>query len=137
MSSDSDVDVRAYCRVTKELYDRFCDAYITDRVKSVIEDQLECMQAKMISINGNIYFVPNQYLPMLNILEDYIETLSNYNLNNECTIVCNNMHVVDSERKSVKMTGEFYNNFKRDIEMYQKSIQGFIDNCGTRKEVID
>ena len=134
---DSDVDVQAYCREAEELYDRFCDCYTTDQVKSVIEDQLERMQANKISINGNIYFIPNQYLPSLNILEDYIETLSNYNLNTSCTIVCNSMHVVDSERQRSKMAEEFYNNFRRDIEMYEKAIQGFIDNGGTRKEVIE
>ena len=46
------------------------------------------------------------------------------------------MHVVDSERQRSKMAEEFYNNYKRDIEMYQKGIQGFIDNGGTHKEVI-
>jgi len=53
------------------------------------------------------------------------------------TIVCNSMHVVDSERQSEKMAEEFYNNYKRDIEMYQKSIQKFIDSGGTSPTVID
>ncbi len=47
---------------------------------------------------------------------------------NNCTIVCNSMHVVDSEHQREKMAEEFYNNYKRDIEMYQKSIQKFIDS---------
>ena len=47
------------------------------------------------------------------------------------------MHVVDSERQREKMAEEFYNNYKRDIEMYQKSIQKFIDSGGTSPTVID
>jgi hypothetical protein len=47
------------------------------------------------------------------------------------------MHVVDSERQREKMAEEFYNNYKRDIEMYQKSIQKFIDGGGTSPTVIE
>lgn len=52
-------------------------------------------------------------------------------------IVCNSMHVVDSERQREKMAEEFYNNYKREIEMYQKSIQKFIDSGGTSPTVIE
>ena len=47
------------------------------------------------------------------------------------------MHVVDSERQCEKMAEEFYNNYMRDIEMYQKSIQKFIDSGGTSPTVIE
>jgi len=45
--------------------------------------------------------------------------------------------VVDSERQREKMAEEFYNNYKRDIELYQKSIQKFIDSGGTSPTVIE
>ena len=35
------------------------------------------------------------------------------------------------------MAEEFYNNYKRDIEMYQKSMQKFIDSGGTSPTVIE
>ena len=31
------------------------------------------MQANKISVKGNLFFIPNQYLPLLNILDDYIK----------------------------------------------------------------
>ena len=95
------------------------------------------MQVNKIIIKYNLFFIPNQYLPVLNIIDDYIESLSKYNLNDDCTIVCNSMHVVDSERQREKMAEEFYKNYKRDIEMYQKSIQKFIDSGGTSPTVIE
>ena len=45
--------------------------------------------------------------------------------------------MIDSERQREKMAEEFYNNYKRDIEMYQKSIQKFIDSGGTSPTVIE
>ena len=38
--------------------------------------------------------------------------------------------------KREKMAEEFYNNYKRDIEMYQKSIQKFIDSGVTENGIL-
>lgn len=78
---DVDVNVQEYCRRAMELYERLCTCYTTDHVESVIQDQLDRMQANKISIHGNLYFIPNPYLPLLNILEDYIDAISKHNLN--------------------------------------------------------
>ena len=129
-----DVDVREYCRRAMELYDRLCTCYTTDHVESVIQDQLDRMQANKISIHGNLYFIPNPYLPLLNILEDYIEAISRHNLN-DGLVMSNSMFVVDDERQRQKMTDEFYANYKRDIEFYQQRIQHFIDN-GCNSDVV-
>lgn len=132
---DADVDTREYCRRAAELYDRLCNCYTTDQVDSVIQDQLDRMQANKISIHGNLYFIPNPYLPLLNILEDYIDAISKNNLN-DGLVMSNSMFVVDDERQRQKMTEEFYANYKRDIEFYQQRIQHFIDNGCDSKAVI-
>ena len=134
--TDPDVDVQAYCRQAETLYERFCDCYSVDHVESVIEDMLERMQANKISIHGNLYFIPNPYLPLLNILEDYIVAISAHNLN-PGLVMSNSMFVVDDERQRQKMTEEFYANYKRDIEFYQERVQHFIDNGCDSKAVID
>lgn len=100
----------------------------------MIQDQLDRMQANKISIHGNLYFIPNPYLPLLNILEDYIEAISRHNLN-DGLVMSNSMFVVDDERQRQKMTDEFYANYKRDIEFYQQRIQHFIDN-GCNSDVV-
>lgn len=133
---DADVDVREYCRRAMELYDRLCTCYTTDHVESVIQDQLDRMQAVKISIKGNLYFIPNPYLPLLNIFEDYIDAISRHNLN-DGLVMSNSMFVVDDERQRQKMTDEFYANYKRDIEFYQQRIQHFIDNGCDSKAVIN
>lgn len=43
----------------------------------------------------------------------------------------------DNVRKLDKITEEFYANYKRDIEFYQKRIQNFIENGCDSKTVID
>lgn len=132
---DSDVDVRDYCLKSEELYERYCNCYTSDQVDSVIDDMLCRMQANSISIKGNLFFIPKQYLSLLNLLEDYIESLSKENLNTNL-VHSNSMFVVDDERQRQKMTDEFYANYKRDIEFYQERIQHFIDNGCDSQAVI-
>ena len=132
---DSDVDVRDYCLKAEELYERYCNCYTSDQVDSVIDDMLCRMQANSISIKGNLFFIPKQYLSLLNLLEDYIESLSKENLNTNL-VHSNSMFVVDDERQRQKMTNEFYANYKRDIEFYQERIQHFIDNGCDSQAVI-
>lgn len=132
---DVDVNVQEYCCRAMELYERLCTCYTTDHVESVIQDQLDRMQANKISIHGNLYFIPNPYLPLLNILEDYIDAISKHNLN-DGLVMSNSMFVVDDERQRQKMTEEFYANYKRDIEFYQQRVQHFIDSGCDSKAVI-
>lgn len=133
--SDVDVDVREYCLQAQEFYERYCNCYTANQVDSVIDDMLCRMQANSISIKGNLFFIPKQYLSLLNLLEDYIESLSKENLNPN-PVHSNSMFVVDDEKQRQKMTDEFYVNYKRDIEFYQERIQHFIDNGCDSQAVI-
>ena len=132
---DADVDVRKYCLQAQELYERFCNCYTADQVDSVIDDILQRMQANDISIKGNLFFIPKQYLSLLNLFEDYIEAISKENLSNSM-VHSNSMFVVDDERQRQKMTDEFYANYKKDIEFYQERIQLFIDSGCESQAVI-
>lgn len=123
---DADVDVRKYCSLAQELYERYCNCYTSDQVDSVIDDMLRRMQANDINIKGNLFFIPKQYLSLLNLLEDYIEAISKENISNSM-VHSNSMFVVDDERQRQKMTDEFYLNYKKDIEFYRERIQHFID----------
>lgn len=52
-----------------KIYIKICDCYTTEHVIAVIDDQLGRMQANKISVKGYLLFIPNQYLPLLIILE--------------------------------------------------------------------
>ena len=132
---DPDVDVAVYSQQALTLYERYCTCYTLDHVDSVIQDQLDRMQANKISIKGNLYFIPTPYLPQLNLLEDYIAAIGQYNLGGGL-VMSNSMFVVDDGRQRQKMTEEFYVNYKRDMEQYQERIQHFIDTGCTSQAVI-
>ena len=134
-SYDPDVDVAVYSQQALTLYKRYCTCYTLDHVDSVIQDQLDRMQANKISIKGNLYFIPTPYLPKLNLLEDYIAAIGQYNLGGGL-VMSNSMFVVDDGRQRQKMTEEFYVNYKRDMEQYQERIQHFIDTGCTSQAVI-
>ena len=125
--SDPDVDVHAYCQQAQEFYVRYCTCYTADQVDAVIDDILHRVQANKISIHGNLFFIPKQFLPLLNLLEDYIAAIGEHNLN-VGTVMSNCTFVVDDERQRQKMTDEFYANYKKDIEFYQDRVQHFINS---------
>ena len=78
----------------------------------------------------------NSLYSVLTTLEDYIEAISAHNLN-DGLVMSNSMFVVDDEKQRKKMTEEFYANYKRDNEFYQKRIQNLIENGCDSKTVID
>ena len=133
---DPDVDVQQLCDKTQELYQLYCDCYTGNQIESVIQDQLDRMQANKISIHGNLYFVPCTDLQRLDLLENYMSALGEHNLNGG-PIIYNSMFVVNDEQQRQKMTEEFYANYKRDLEFYQQRIQTFIDNGCDSKAVIE
>ena len=100
-----------------------------------MQDQLERMQANKISIHGNLYFIPKQYVPMLNVFEDFISVIAKHNIN-DGKVMSNSMFVVDDERQRQKMTEEFYENYKQDIDFYKQRIQHFIDTGCQSQAVI-
>ena len=129
---DPDIDVEGYCRQAIDNFERLFSCYDTEQVDAVIKDILDRMQANKISIHGNLYFVPKQYLSILNIFEDFIDAIAKQNLN-EGNVMSNSMFVVDDERQRQKMTEEFYENYRRDIDFYKQRIQHFIDSgCGSK-----
>lgn len=115
---DPDIDAAQYCEQALTLFDRFKGCYNSDHVDSVVQLLLEKMQAVKINIHGNLYFIPNPHLPLLNIFEDCIEALSKCNLN-AGNVSSNSMFVANDEKQREKMTAEFYMNYKRDIETYE------------------
>lgn len=132
---DPDIDVESYCRQAVDNYNRLCSCYDTEQVDAVIQDLLDRMQANKISIHGNLYFVPKQYLSVLNVFEDFISAISKHNLN-DGRVMSNSMFVVDDERQRQKMTEEFYENYRRDIDFYKQRIQHFIDTGCQSQAVI-
>lgn len=133
---DPDIDTVGYCEQALMLYGRFKNCYNSDHVDSVVQYLLDKMQAVKINIHGNLYFIPCTHLPLLNVLEDYIEALSKNNLNNG-NVSSNSMFVADDEKQREKMTAEFYMNYRRDIEAYEERIQHFIDNGCDSRAVIE
>ena len=135
-NNDPEIDAAQYCEQALTLFERFKSCYNSDHVDSVVQLLLEKMQAVKINIHGNLYFIPNPHLPLLNIFEDYIEALSKCNLN-AGNVSSNSMFVANDEKQREKMTAEFYMNYKRDIETYEERIQHFIDNGCSSAAVIN
>ena len=133
---DSDVDTYKHCDRAVELFGLFQTCYGRSHVDTVIEALLEQMSATPISIHGKLYFVPKSHLHLVDILEDYIKEINDYN-QNDTEMIANSIYLVDDEKQRDKMTREFYSDYKKNIEFYQGQIQRFLDNGCDSQKVID
>ena len=136
LADDADVNAEDYCQQALTLFEKFRNCYNSNHVDSVVQYLLDKMQAVKINIHGNLYFIPSTHLPLLNVLEDYIEALSKNNIN-DGNISSNSMFVADDEKQREKMAAEFYMNYRRDIEAYEERIQHFIDSGCDSAAVIE
>ena len=144
---DDDVNVDDFCRRAIELFELYRVCYCRSHVDTVIESQLEQMNATKISIRCKMYFVPIQNMNLVKRLDEYLKAVNLINRRrsllgksgdgDEYDIVFNYLPVINDERQQQEMTHEFYKGFKKDIDFYMERIQHFIDTGATSDAVIN
>lgn len=124
---DPHVDPYALCDQAGQLFELYKRCAGRKQIEGITEDYLDMMEAIKISIHGRLYFVPRDNMTLLNIFEDFVESLDNHNLN-KTPLTVNSMYVLDDQKQRDKMAAEFYNHIRKEIELYQERAEHFIMN---------
>lgn len=122
---DPHVDPYALCVHAEELFALYKRCAGRKQIEGITEDYLDMMEAIKISIHGRLYFVPRDKMALLDIFEDFIETLNVHN-RNKTPLTVNSMYVLDDQKQRDKMAAEFYNHIRKEIELYQERAEHFI-----------
>ena len=131
------IDVDGYCAKARELFDLYSDCYGSSHIDTVVKDVLEEMMAVKIPVWGNDYFIPADHISRLDVLEDYLATIQEWNLNDEVPIIVHSFYLVNSEKQRKQMLGDFYLEYQKTIKDYQERLQTFLANGVKGKAVID
>lgn len=122
---DPHVDPYALCERAGELFKLYQQCAGRKQIEGITDTYLDMMEAIKISIHGRLYFVPRVHMAMLNIFEDFIESINTYN-RNQTALTVNSMYVLDNAKQRDKMAAEFYNHIRKEIELYQERAEHFI-----------
>jgi hypothetical protein len=133
---DPHVDPYMLCEKAGELFEVYRRCANRKQIEGIIEDYLDMMEAIKINIHGRLYFVPRTNMALLDIFEDFIETLGVHN-HNKTPLTVNSMYVLDDQKQRDKMAAEFYNHIRKEIELYQERAEHFIISDSQSVAIMD
>lgn len=133
---DDDIDVLGCCRRAEELFELYQRCANRKQIETICTNFLKGIEAIKLSITGYMYFVPRTYMEKVDIFEDFINLLSQFNKNNT-PLVVNSFFIIDDEKQREKMTEEFYAAVKKEIAEYQERCDYFIKSGCQSPAVMD
>jgi len=135
-SFDTGLDVSGYCEKALELYELYKICAGRNQIENMIDNYLNQMESLKISVHGRLFFIPKKHIHMLSLFEDFIEELnSNNKRSNGLTV--NSMFVIDDAKQREKMTTEFYNATRKEIDLYTEKLENIITANSQSAAVMD
>lgn len=135
-SFDSDLDVSFYCDKAVDLFEVYKACAGRNQIETVTEKFLNAMESLPISIHGQLFFIPRKHMHYLTIFEDFIDAISANN-KRKGQLTVNSMYVVDDEKQRDKMAAEFYNDARKEIELYTEKVEYLISSGSQSPAVMD
>jgi len=124
-SYDGDVDVRSHCDRAVELFEVYKQCVGRSQIECLTDNLLRRMDALKLSVHGRLFFVPKTHMDMVDIFEDFITALNTHN-RRDGELAVNSIYVISDDKQREKMTAEFYNATKKEIETYTASLEHLI-----------
>jgi hypothetical protein len=133
---DADADVRELCDMAAQSFELYKRCANRGQIENMTDAYMNYLEALKISVHGRLFFVPAKSVPELNIFEDFLEML---NLHNQRGghITVNSINVIDDEKQRSKMTAEFHNSARKDIELYTEKLEHLISNDTQNPAVLE
>ena len=135
-SFDSDLDVSGYCEKALELFALYQVCAGRSQIENMTNNFLGHMESLKISVHGRLFFIPKKHMHMLTLFEDFIEELNKYNRRGGLLTV-NSMYVIDDAKQRDKMTAEFYNSTRKEIELYAEKLENLISTNSQSATVME
>lgn len=135
-SHDDEVDVYEHISKARDLFSLYKTCVSRSQVETLADNFLAQMEALKISVHGRLFFIPKKSMGMLDIFEDFIEEI-NANNSHDGKLIINSMFVANDEKQRSKMTVEFYNQARQEIEQYTQRIENLISNGSQSPAVLE
>ena len=139
LTPDPHVDPLSYCLEAQKLFERYQHCAGRRQIETLLENCVGSMQAVKLG-RGHLYFVPRDYVPRLQVFEDFIELLEKHNLlqrPGRDPLEVNSMFVVDDARQRGKMVAAFYRSVRKEIAEYEERVTRLIQGGSRHPKIME
>jgi len=119
------LDVGGYCEDARKQFELYKTCVGRNQLENLIDSYLEKMEALKVDVHGKVYFIPGKNIRMLDIFEDFIESVNAHNIRSS-EINLYSLFVADNSKQREKIANEFYYNARQTINNYVARIEKLI-----------
>lgn len=126
-SYGSDLNISKYCEQAKEFFELYKYCVGRSQLENLTDSFLASMESLKVNVHGKLYFIPRKNMHMVDLFEDFIQSINDNNKRSGALTV-NSLYVADDEKQRGKMTEEFYHSARQEINTYMERIEHLIKN---------
>lgn len=137
--SDPHIDPLPYCMEAQKLFELYQNCAGRRQIETLLENYVGSMQAVKMG-RGHVYFVPRDFIPKLQVFEDFVELLEGHNQLHRPgrdPLDVNSIFVVDDAKQRQKMAAAFYRSVRKEIAEYEERVTNLIQNGSQSPKIME
>lgn len=137
--SDPYVDPLPYCLEAQKLFELYQHCAGRRQIETLLENYVDSMQAVKVG-RGHHFFIPRDYIPRLQVFEDFVELLEKSNQLHRPgrdPLEVNSLFVVDDAKQRGKMAAAFYRSVRKEIAEYEEKVTHLIQSGSQSPKIVE
>ena len=137
--SDPYVDPLPYCLEAQKLFELYQHCAGRRQIETLLENYVDSMQAVKVG-RGHHFFIPRDYIPRLQVFEDFVELLEKSNQLHRPgrdPLEVNSLFVVDDAKQRGKMAAAFYRSVRKEIAEYEEKVTHLIQSGSQSPKIME
>ncbi len=125
-----------YCDKAQERFELYKICVGRNQLENLIDGYVERMECLKMNTHGKLYFILKKNIHMVDVFEDFIETL-NANNKNSGKLNVNSLFVADNTKQRGKIADEFCHYARQKIQNYTERIERYIASNGANLALLE
>lgn len=137
--SDPYIDPLPFCLEAQNLFELYQHCAGRRHIETLLENYVASMQAVKMG-RGHFFFVPRDFIPRLQVFEDFIELLEAHNQlkrPGRDPLEVNSIFVVDDAKQRQKMAAAFYRSVRKEIAEYEERVTHLIESGSQSPKIME
>lgn len=137
--SDPYIDPLPFCLEAQNLFELYQHCAGRRNIETLLENYVISMQAVKMG-RGHLFFIPRDFIPQLQVFEDFIELLEKHNQlkrPGRDPLEVNSIYVVDDAKQRQKMAAAFYRSVRKEIAEYEERVTHLIQTGSQSPKIME
>lgn len=137
--SDPYIDPLPFCLEAQNLFELYQHCAGRRQIETLLENYVTSMQAVKMG-RGHFFFIPKDFIPRLQVFEDFIELLEAHNQLKRPSrdpLEVNSIFVVDDDKQRKKMAAAFYRSVRKEIAEYEERVNSLIQSGSQSPKIME